>query len=79
MTNLATDPGSAESLGDEGAAALDFDIPQASGMPDAAKLDGCLMSLLDTNVVSGLRKASRCDPQVAKWQSALPGRPLYGK
>lgn len=40
MTNLATDPGSAESLGDEEAAALDFDIPQVSGMPDAAKLDG---------------------------------------
>lgn len=27
------------------------------------------MFLLDTNVVSELRKASRCDPQVAKWQA----------
>lgn len=28
------------------------------------------MFLLDTNVVSELRKASRCDPAVAAWQAA---------
>jgi predicted nucleic acid-binding protein len=27
------------------------------------------MFLLDTNVVSELRKASRCDPRVAEWQA----------
>ena len=33
--------------------------------------------LLDTNVVSELRKKSRCHPSVAAWQDAIQGEQVY--
>jgi len=33
--------------------------------------------LLDTNVVSELRKKSRCHPSVAAWQDAIQGEQIY--
>jgi len=33
--------------------------------------------LIDTNVVSELRKKSRCDPSVAAWQDAIQGEEIY--
>lgn len=35
------------------------------------------MFLLDTNVVSELRKASRCDPRVAEWQASHEPESCY--
>lgn len=33
--------------------------------------------LIDTNVISELRKADRCDPQVAAWQNSISGEELF--
>lgn len=33
--------------------------------------------LLDTNVISELRKGQRCDPRVAAWMASVPDRALY--
>ena len=33
--------------------------------------------LLDTNVISELRKGQRCHPRVAAWMAAIPDRALY--
>lgn len=33
--------------------------------------------LLDTNVISELRKAHRCDRHVAAWQRSVMGQPLF--
>lgn len=35
------------------------------------------MYLLDTNVVSELRRPERCDPNVAAWADAMPPPALY--
>ena len=33
--------------------------------------------LLDTNVISELRKKNRCDPSVAAWQKSIKGEDVY--
>lgn len=35
------------------------------------------MYVLDTNVMSEVRKGERCDPNVAKWRASVPDDQLY--